>query len=474
MTLAIIRKEILELTRDGRFRWGGLLVLVLLSLSLLGGWFHRHQIEASHTAAQAMSWNQWLEQGDKNPHSASHFGVHVFRPTSPLSFVDQGVDGYVGSTTLLESHYQNPFSFRAVQDTPGLARFADLTAATTLQLLIPLLILLMTYQAVTGERERGTLRQLLSLGVHPVRLGMGKALGVSAGLLILLAPAAVVGALALFMAGPGDGAVAQEGLRFTLLALAYLAYFMVFVLLALAISAFAPSSRVALGILLGLWALNGLVAPRVASDVARTVVPLPSSLAFQAAISHDLANGFDDHPPQAERQAILRDSVLAAHGVSTPEELPFNFAGLRFQSGEEFGNLVFDRHFGRLKDQMSAQGHLHQILGLAAPHLAIRSLSMALAGTDPWHHARYADAAEEQRRMMQRVLNEDIMLNSRAGETYLAGAELWGRIPPLEYAGPPVGWALQSQTRAGVALLFWLALAGLLMRRGLMTLGRRV
>jgi ABC-2 type transport system permease protein len=99
---------------------------------------------------------------------------------------------------------------------------------------------------------------------------------------------------------------------------------------------------------------------------------------------------------------------------------------------------------------------------------------MALAGTDPWHHARYADAAEEQRRMMQRVLNEDIMLNSREGETYLAGAELWGRIPPLEYAGPPVGWALQSQTRAGVALLFWLALAGLLMRRGLITLGRRV
>jgi ABC-2 type transport system permease protein len=474
MTLAIIRKEILELTRDGRFRWGGFIVLVLLSLSLLGGWFHRHQVEEAHTAAQAMSWSQWIEQGDKNPHSAAHFGVHVFRPTSPLSFVDQGVDGYVGSTTLLEAHYQNPFSFRAVQDAPGLARFADLTAATTLQLLIPLLILLMTYQAVSGERERGTLRQLLSLGVSPVRLGAGKALGVSVGLLLLLAPAAMVGALALFMAGPGDGAVGNEVLRFALLALAYLGYFMVFVLLALAVSALAPSSRVALGILLGLWALNGLVAPRVASDIARMAIPLPSGLAFQAAVSHDLANGFDDHPPQAARQAILRDSVLAAYGVASPEELPFNFAGLRFQSGEEFANLVFDRHFGSLKDQMAAQGHLHQLLGFVAPHLAIRSLSMALAGTDPWHHARYADAAEEQRRLMQRILNEDIMVNSRAGETYLASADLWSRIPPLEYAGPPVTWALESQQRAIVVLLFWLALAGLMMRRGLQTLGRRI
>jgi len=474
MMLAIVRKEFLELTRDGRFRWGGGLVFVLLCLSLLGGWFQRHQVEQAHASAQTMSWSQWLEQGDKNPHSAAHFGVQQFRPVSPLSLVDPGVDSYVGSVTLLEAHYQNPFSFRTAQDKPAFARFADLTAASTLQLLIPLLIILLTFQSVSGEREKGTLRQLLSLGVHPVRLGSGKVLGIMLAMLTLLLPAALIGAVALLLAGPGHEAVADVGIRLSLLALAYLGYFMLVVLVSVAVSAFAASSRVAIGILLGLWACNGLIAPRIASDLARSVVELPSSFSFQNGIETDIANGFDGHPPRAERQAILRDSVLVAYGVASVQELPFNFAGLSFQYGEEFGNLVYDRHFGDLKERMELQGHVHQMVGFVAPHLAIRSLSMALAGTDPWHHARYADAAEAHRRLMQRILNEDIKINSRSGESYLAGADLWASVPQMDYAGPSFMWAIQSQHRGILALLFWVGMAGVMMRRSLQTLHRRV
>jgi ABC-2 type transport system permease protein len=473
MLRQIIRKEVRETVRDGRFRWGAALVGALLFLSLAAGFAQRQEVERAHASAQAMSWAQWLEQGDKNPHSAAHYGIYVFRPVSSLSFVDRGVDPYMGVSTWLEAHYQNPFEHRAVQDTPALARFADLTAATTLQLLVPLLILLLAFRSFSGEREQGTLRQLLSVGVDPRRLATGKVLGVGAALSILLVPAAVVGALALLMAGPGGGAVGDEGVRYLLLLGTYLAYFVVFTALAVGISALAPSSRTALALLLCFWIANGLLAPRIASDVARNQVPLPSSLEFQAGIQADLAEGFDQHPPREARQEILRDSVLAAHGVGDPAELPFNFAGLSLQSGEEFANLVFDRRFGELARRVEEQLELHRRLGFLAPHLSVRSLSMALTGTDPAHHERYSSAAEEHRRLIQRVMNEDIMVNARFGETYIADGSLWAQVPEFEYRGPGAGWALAGQGSAAAGLLIWLLVGAILARTGATAVARR-
>jgi len=470
----IVRKEMREITRDGRFRWGGALVGALLVFSLAAGWVHHQEVARSHAAAESMSWSQWLEQGDRNPHSAAHYGIYVFRPVSSLSLLDSGVDPYVGATTWLEAHYQNPFEHRAIQDTPALARFADFTAATTLQLLVPLLILLMAFQSFAGERERGTLRQLLGIGVDPRRLAIGKAVGVLVVTSILVVPAALLGAAALLMAGPSAGAVDDAGLRLALLAGIYLVYFALFALLAVAVSALSSSSRVSLAVLLCFWIVNGLLAPRISADIARVQVPLPTSLEFQTAIQEDLVDGFGPFPPRAERQALLQDSILTAHGVDDLASLPINFAGLSLQAGEEFGNLVFDRRFGELASRIDEQLELHRRLGVLAPHLAVRSLSMALTGTDPDHHQRYATAAEEHRRLIQRILNDDIMVNGRYGETYIADASLWQEIPEFQYAGPGVGWALSGQRTAVAILLLWILLGMIVARSGASTLPRRL
>jgi ABC-2 type transport system permease protein len=462
----IIRKELLETVRDGRFRWGGLQVGSLLLLALSAGWAQREELSRTHAAATEASMRHWLEQGDKNPHSAAHYGIYVFRPVSALSLVDQGVDPYMGITTWLEAHYQNPFEHRAVQDRPAMARFADVTAATTLQLLVPLLIILIAFQSVSGERERGTLAQLLSMGVRPRRLAWGKILGSVVSITLLLVPAAVIGALALLLAGPGGGAVGDESIRFLLLAGTYLIYFLTFALLVVGVSAIAPSSRSALAILLCIWIVNGLVVPRLSSDVASRHTPLPSSLEFQASVQQDMSDGFDGFPSQEVRQQALQDSVLLAHGVTELEELPFNFSGLSLQASEEFGDLVFDRRFGDLAERIRHQLEVHRRMGFLAPHLAVRSLSMALSGTDPVHHEHYATVAEEHRRLIQRIMNEDIMANSRYGDTYLADESLWAQIPDFEYQGPGVRWALAGHGTASGALFFWMLMGALLVRRG--------
>jgi len=456
---AIARKEMRELFRDGRFRWGAGIVVALLTLAVVTGRAHYLEVEAAHRAAEEQSWEQWMGQGEKNPHSAAHYGVYAFKPITPLSLVDQGVNSYTGVFTWLEAHNQNPFEFRPAQDAPALARFGQLTSATVLQLLIPLLIILLGFAAVVGEKEDGTLRILLGSGVGRGALAGGKALGLLLGLGVLMVPAAFVGALALVLSSPEQGVSAS---RVGLLGAGYLLYFGAILAVTLAISAWSRSSRVALVLLLGFWIGNALVLPRLSTDLARTIHPLPSAEDFRAAIAEDLRYGVDGHSPQEMRQGALRDSVLAAYGAATLEELPVNYAGISLQAGEEYGNIVYDKHFGALTELLLAQEAVHRRLGLVAPLLSIRSLSMGLAGTDVYHHEHFVRAAEEHRRTIQRILNEDIRDNSRFGETYLAGPEVWGQVPRFEYSPPDLATVAGREGGNLGLLALWVLVAGTL------------
>ena len=155
MIARIAKKEFTEMTRDGRFRWAFAVVMVLLFVSLALGWKHYRDVDAQHREAERTTRRQWLEQGDKNPHGAAHYGVYAFKPKMPLSLVDQGVDAYTGVAVWLEAHKQNDFKYRPAQDATALARFGELSAAAVLQSLVPLLIIVLAFPAFAGERDWG-------------------------------------------------------------------------------------------------------------------------------------------------------------------------------------------------------------------------------------------------------------------------------------------------------------------------------
>ena len=114
---------------------------------------------------QALDYEAWLQQGPRHPHDAAEQGMHVFKPEPPLAVLDPGIEPFVGSTVWLQAHRQSELKFRPAQDATGLQRFGELSPAWILQVLLPLIIIVIGFNAVSGERERGTLRQLLSIGV---------------------------------------------------------------------------------------------------------------------------------------------------------------------------------------------------------------------------------------------------------------------------------------------------------------------
>ncbi len=448
----IVRKEFTDVLRDGRFRWCSILVGALLLVSLGHGWVQARSAQQEHAAAQATARDHWESQGEKNPHSAAHYGIYAFKPRLALSFVDEGVDPYTGTSVWLEAHRQNDFLLRPAQDATAAQRIGALTAAQVLQHLVPLLIILLTFGALAGERERGTLRQLLATGIGRRELALGKALGIAGALALLLVPAALVGAAALVVGSPGPAASPLA--RGVVLAGVYLAYFTAFLALSLAVSAWARSARTALVILLGVWVVNGLVAPRVAVDLSKWLHPTPSALEFARNVEREMAAGVEDI--SRPDRAALTERLLAEHGVERVEDLPVNEVGVYLQESEEFGNRIFDRNYGALWDTFERQGVVHEALAVVAPLLAVRTLSMGLAGTDVEQHRHFATAAEAYRRDLMRRMNGDLADNSRTGDTYLAGPELWEETPPLEYAAPTLGWVLGNRILSILVLGTWL------------------
>lgn len=448
MIVSIARKEFVDAWRDGRFRWGAAIILVLLGVAMLLAWQQVERGREERVAAAALERSNWLNQGEKNSHSAGHYGVYVFKPIAPLSVFDRGLEPFVGTTVFLEAHRQNQASFLPAQDATAVRRFGELTAAAGLQLLAPLLIVLLTFGALAGERERGTLRQLLSLGVRPRDLVLGKAIGLGVAILTLLLPIAVIGAVALAKLPGSD--LAGSWTRFVWMGGAYALYLLAVLGVCLTVSTLAPTARTALAILLACWAANAVLAPRLVSDVVQRLLPTPKLADFETQMHEDVKKGLDGHNPN-ERMKEFQRKTLQKHGVSHVNQLPFNFRGLLMLESERMANEVYDHHFGELWDLLEAQDRAVTWSGVVAPLLGLRTASMALAGTDFVHHRHFSVAAEQHRREFVKVLNEHTMYS----KSHSAGRELWEKLPAFSYEAPGTDFALSTASPGLIVLCLW-------------------
>ena len=443
MTFSIARKEFQDTWRDGRFRWAAVIVLALLCVSFL---LARQQVDhqrKEREEATKMERDNWLNQGQKNAHAAAHYGVYVFKPVAPLSVFDRGLQPFVGSTVYLEAHRQNQAAFLPAQDSTSMRRFGDLTAAACLQLLLPLLIILFAFGALAGERESGTLRQVLSLGVRPASLVFGKAMGLGGALAVLLVPIAA-GGIYVFSGISGMGTATDESwLRLALMACAYLLYLGAILVISLTVSALAPTSRSALSILLVFWAVNAVLAPRLASDLAQRSHPMPKLAELDAKLLEARKQALNSHNPNSPAMKEFIEKHLDASG-----KLPPNFEVLLMEESERQTNQVYEKHFGEIWDLLEAQDEVVTWTGLAAPLLGLRSASVALAGTDFTHHRHFSIAAEDHRREFIRMLN-----NSHGA----SGRELWEKLPPFRYKPPSLSQAVSVAMPGLTILCLWLA-----------------
>ena len=457
MLKLVIKKEFLTALRDVRLQVSGGILIVLMLTAVFVGRQGQKQIQEERAKANSAMYEKWVNQGTKHPHSAAHYGQFAFKPKPVLSFLDVGLDNYTGISVFLEAHKQNEILFSAAQDSNGMTRFGEMTAALILQVLLPLLIIFLTFNIFSKEREEGTLKLIHAQGLSMRQLFMGKVWGTYLMVLLIFVPIIVLAYLMLDQQSSSlDSSVTT---KFLLLTSGYALYFLVFVLFCVLISAFAKNSGFSLLTLLGLWIASCIILPKATSNLADKVYPTPSQFEFKKAIKNKVKNGIDGHNPSDVRLASLRQEVLDQYGVQNIEELPVNWSGIAMQAGEEYTDHVYDSEFSKIENIFNQQNRLSEWAGFINPYLAVRNLSMALAGTDFHHHVAFAKAAENYRRGFVKKMNKDMEVNHKPGVAYgdyNVGEEMWSSIEPFEYQLPNTSTILSNQWRSIASLVIWL------------------
>ncbi|MGL4630748.1 MAG: ABC transporter permease, partial [Leadbetterella sp.] len=207
---------------------------ILLVFSLFGGWNNYHQQNKIRTKYQVEARKDWLENPDKHPHRMAHYGNFAFRPKPVLSILDFGMESFMGNTIFLEAHVQNTTNFSEAEFSTGLLRFGEISAAMILQVLFPLLIFFLGFGSIASERENGTLKIILSQGIHWRQIIVGKSLGILLVVLTLFLPFCI---FVLMFCVLNQEVSIDESWRTLLLIVFYFLYLGIFCVLAALISA---------------------------------------------------------------------------------------------------------------------------------------------------------------------------------------------------------------------------------------------
>ncbi len=461
----LLRHELRALRRSRRAHVLGALTLLLLLVAAVTSGSYVRQAEGMRRAAAAHTRAQWDALGPYNPHNAAHFGSFAFKPVAALGMVDAGVDAFTGNVLRLEGHVQHAPTYGAAAQQGVLIRFGRLDPALVLHTLVPLLMVFVGFGIVSAEREAGRLALLVLHGGGARSVLWSKVLTLwGLGVVVLISGALVP----LLYAAVGTPLPWSPDV-WRRVALAFGGYGLWYFVVALVIgltSALARQSRDALVALLSLWVAGCVVAPRLLAQVAAQRYPLPSRVVFERAMRDDREKGLDGHAAGDVRQQALRDSVLKAYGVRTVSELPVNFDGILMQADEEYGNAVWDKHFGALERRLLEQQQLQRRLAVVNPWLAIKAVSAAAAGTDLAHALDFQHQGEAYRRTLVAALNREHAFGGSKTDDWewTAPATFFRSQPDFVYRPPSLSALPTGHGQALAALGIWsLLLAGAMM-----------
>ncbi len=118
---------------------------------------------------------------------------------------------------------------------------------------------------------------------------------------------------------------------------------------------------------------------------------------------------------------------------------------------------VYDKHYGKLNSLFSKQNFIITLINSLSPVQTQRLVSSAFTYTDLHNHIHFATQAEQHRRLVQDILNEDQLKNGVGKERgYLASADLWQKIPDFEFQRKDFSKVLRRQWGNLFLLIVWI------------------
>jgi ABC-type transport system involved in multi-copper enzyme maturation permease subunit len=381
----IIKKEIQETITSPKFAFTFLLCAVLILLSVFTGITTYRAEQKEYSAAIALN--------KKNLESATSYqilgslGIKINRPPQVLSSIVSGVSEAVGQVATVNYAYDPSLVDSKYESSPIFSIFGALDLTFIVKIVLSLFAILFTYDVIVGEKERGTLRLILSNEVPRDRLLMGKVVGGYISLLISLIIPLILGMLILLIY-PNISMSGQDWVRVLIMFLIFFLYLSVFFTLGLFVSARTNKSSTSFLILLFIWVIFVTIIPKVSILAAAQLNPIPSV--------HEITAKKDAFLQQVQDETIKRNQEWGKeHRPKTVEEenrYPEDFKK-HLEEIQQWASSQVENYNAALERDYQARKRSQERLAInlsrISPASALMFSTMSLARTGLDEHDRF-------------------------------------------------------------------------------------
>jgi ABC-2 type transport system permease protein len=426
-------------------------LLALLAAVFLGKYQTEKKTKYYESAKKELR-SDWENIEEMNPHSAAHYGTYVFKPSNLLSSLDEGVNSVTGNVLRVEGHVQNEIVHSEASQMQAVSKFGKLKSSLLLQYIIPILLIFLAFSSISNEKQSGRLKLLVLQGAKPSKLIVSKTLSVWLYGVALLIISILVYAILNY-----QQLTAETTLRTFFFFFSYSLYYFIICGLTVFLSSRWQNSTLALTSMLGIWIIWTIFLPNILMSSVEKIHQLPSRNEFKLAMSEDRSKGIDGHNPADERGKELEEKVLKEYGVDSLSQLPINFDGIRMQADEEYGNIVWDKHFGELRTVLRKQKQVYQYGGIINPFIALQNSSMGFSGNDNLHHQEFLVQVENYRRKFIKELNDEHAFGgSKTGDWgWKANNDFFKSVKDFNYKPTPLFSVFKHYLVDFSLLLLW-------------------
>jgi ABC-type transport system involved in multi-copper enzyme maturation permease subunit len=270
MLKTLIRKEITETILDLRF-W---IVTALFLILIPRGMYVSRKDYESRLANYQQEHQMYRQHYGKSVHSSVE--AQGFRPPPMLSIFALGLDPFMPDKAITSRSGLVRAAKEPGIDNPESLLFGKADYLFNVSFIVSLAALIFTFNRISGEREKGTLRLMISSSIRRGDILLAKIVG---NYLVLLVPFIIAFLAALIILNTSSAiSVRSSGLWFALLAiiLITLLFILVMVSLGICVSTLTHGSMGSIMMLFLVWVMAVLGIPKMSPMIAEAVYPIES------------------------------------------------------------------------------------------------------------------------------------------------------------------------------------------------------
>ncbi len=450
----IIEKELRDLIGSTKFALAFGVCAVLILLTFYIGARNYQISQRQYEAALAENLRQmegltdWLMVRNHR----------IFLPPQPLAALVTGISNDIGRNIEVRGRGEVGAEDSRYGDDPIFAVFRFLDLDFVFQIVLSLFAILFAYDAISGEKERGTLRLSFANAVPRDKYILGKIAGTFLALALPLLIPVLIGSFILPLLGvPMTG---NDWGRLALVVIAGMLYFGVFLTLSVFISTLTERSSSSFLLLLVVWIFAVLIVPRASVLLAGRAVKVPSldELASQRArLSAQLWN--------EDREKM---GAFKPDNTGNPEQMVNQFNKFMQTLADERDKKMAELS-SRLNEERSNREAVRErwAFGLAriSPAAAFSLASTNLVGTSIALKQHYLNFATDYQQTYAKFMREKtggmltggriMMFRTRDGEAAKKDPINPREIPPFVYQPIPLPELFGSAILdLGILLLF--------------------